>query len=72
MKSFLQHIRDCAPNLHDDAFLLTLSDYIDALSLLNAQVTRTERIVEIREDCPEPGTYAVRLVPVEVEKEDHK
>jgi hypothetical protein len=41
---------------------MPLRDFIDALKLLDAQETDPERIVEIREDCPEPGTYSVRLL----------
>lgn len=62
MKSFKQHIRECAPPLHDDAILMPLRDFIDALQLLDAQKSDTERLVEIREDCPETGTLAVRLM----------
>jgi hypothetical protein len=62
MKSFKQHIQEYAPPLHDDAILMPLRDFIDALQLLDAQKTDQERIVEIREDCPEPNTLAVRLV----------
>jgi hypothetical protein len=62
MKSFRQHLREYAPPLHDDAILMPLGDFIDALQLLDAQKTDQERIVEIREDCPEPNTLAVRLV----------
>ena len=62
MKSFRQHLREYAPPLYDDAILMPLRDFIDALQLLDAQKSDQERIVEIREDCPEPNTLAVRLV----------
>ena len=57
------------PLLHDDAILMPLRDFVDALQLLDAQKTDQERIVEIREDCPEPGTLAVRLVVRDQEEE---
>lgn len=62
MKSFTRYIQASFPPLHDDAILMPLREFIDALSLLDAQKTNQERIVEIREDCPEPGTLAVRLM----------
>jgi hypothetical protein len=62
MKTFKQYIREYALPLHDDAILMRLGDFIDALLLLDAQKTDEERIVEIREDCPEQGTLAVRLM----------
>jgi hypothetical protein len=62
MKSFTHYIQASFPPLHDDAILMPLREFIDALSLLDARKTDQERIVEIREDCPEPGTLAVRLV----------
>ena len=68
MKSFTRYIQASFPPLHDDAILMPLGDFIDALQLLDAQVTDKERIVEIREDCPEPGTLAVRLVVREQEE----
>ena len=62
MKSFKQHIRESVPPLNDDAILMRLSDLIDALSVLDAQKTDQERLIEIREDVPEPGTLAIRLM----------
>lgn len=69
MKSLTQYIRETETPLHDDAILMPLRDFIDALQLLDAQKTDQERIVEIREDCPEPNTLAVRLVVREQEEE---
>ena len=69
MKTFQQWIG--ATPLHEDAILMTLRSFIDSLVLLDAQKSDEDRLVEIREDCPEPGTYAVRLVLVGIEKEDH-
>ena len=69
MKSFTRYIQASFPPLHDDAILMPLREFIDALSLLDAQKTNQERIVEIREDCPEPGTLAVRLMVGEQEEE---
>ena len=70
MKTFQQLIG--ATPLHEDAILMTLRGFIDSLVLLDAQKSDEERLVEIREDVPEPGTYAVRLLLIEVEKGDHK
>ena len=50
------------PPLHENAVLIPLSDFVDTLSLLDAQKTDHERFVEVREDCPEFGTLAVRLM----------
>jgi len=58
----LQHFVQQAREPQDDTILMPLGDFIDSLQLLDAQKTDRERIVEIREDCPEPGTLAVRLV----------
>lgn len=69
MNLFKQFIRDSYPPLYEDAILMSLREFIDALSLLDAQKTEKERIVEIREDCPEPGTYAVRLLVRDQEEE---
>jgi hypothetical protein len=69
MMSFKQYIRDSYPPLYEDAILMTLPDFIDALQLLDAQITDKERMVEIREDCPEPGTYALRLLKRDQEEE---
>ncbi len=60
--SLQQFIRQQAREPQDDTILMTLRDFIDALQLLDAQKTDQERIVELREDCPEPNTLAVRLV----------
>ncbi|NOS80145.1 MAG: hypothetical protein HOP32_01025 [Nitrospira sp.] len=62
MKSFTHHIQASFPPLHEDSILMPRADFIDALSLLDAQKTDHEQIVEIRENFPEPGTLAVRLV----------
>jgi hypothetical protein len=43
MLTFKQHIREYAATLHDDAFVLPPGDFIDALALLNAQVTDSQR-----------------------------
>ena len=59
LRSFIQQQ---AREPQDDAILMPLRDFIDSLQLLDAQKTDQERIVEIREDCPEPNTLAVRLV----------
>ena len=69
MKSLRQQIRACAPRLHDDANLMSLRDFIDALQVLDAKKSDGERLVEIREDCPEEGTYAVRLLERDQEEE---
>lgn len=69
MKSFRSYTQVSFPPLHDDAILMPLRDFIDSLQLLDAQKTDQERIVEIREDCPEAGTLAVRLVVREQEDE---
>lgn len=53
--------------LHDDAILMPLSGFIDALQLWDAQITDEARMVEIREDCPEPGSYTVRFIVQETE-----
>lgn len=65
MKSFTQYIqeRNDLSFVHDDAIIMRLRDFIDALELLDDQKSDEERLVEIREDVPEPGAYAVRLVP---------
>lgn len=65
MKSFKQYIqeRNDLSFMHEDAVLMRLRDFIDALELLDARKTDEPRLVEIREDVPEPGTYAVRLIP---------
>ena len=65
MISFKQFIKE-RPDLvflHDDAIVLRLRDFIDALELLDAQKSDEEKFVEIRVDVPEPGALAVRLVP---------
>ena len=58
----LQKFVQQASEPQDDTILMTLRDFIEALQLLDAQKTDQERIVEIREDCPDSGTLAVRLV----------
>ncbi len=72
MKSFTRYIQASFPPLHDDAILMPLGEFIDSLQLLDAQVTDKERMVEIREDCPEPGTLAMRLMVGEQEEETEK
>ena len=62
MKSCTHYSQASFPPLHDDAILMPLGDFIDSLQLLDAQVTDKERMVEIREDCPESGTLAMRLM----------
>lgn len=64
MKSFKQYIREGSDVsfVHDDAIIMNLRDFIDALELLDDQKSDEELLVEIREDLPEPGAYAVRLV----------
>lgn len=69
MKTFKQYIEGYSSPLHDDAILMPLGDFIDQLQLLDAQITDEERIVEIREDCPESGSWAIRLVVREQEEE---
>lgn len=65
MKSFTQYIqeRNDLSFMHEDAVVMRLRDFIDALELLEARNTDEPQLVEIREDVPEPGTYALRLVP---------
>lgn len=46
--------------LHDDAVVMRLGDFIKAL---DEQHSNKDRLLEIREDVPEPGVFAVRLVP---------
>jgi hypothetical protein len=62
MMSFKQFIRESYSSVHDDAILMPLMDFIDVLQVLESQKTDGERIVEIRENYPEPGTYAVRFI----------
>jgi|CXWL01.1.fsa_nt_gi hypothetical protein len=67
MMSFKQYLREYAPPLHENAILLSPGNFIDSISLWDAQIIDGERIVEIREDCPEPGSYAVRFIVRETE-----
>jgi hypothetical protein len=69
MKSFKQYIEGYSSPLHDDAILLPLGDFIDLLQDLDAKQTDQPRMVEIREDCPESGSWAIRLVVREQEEE---
>ena len=69
MMSFKQFSEGYSSPLHEDAILLTLADFIETLSLLDAQKTDGEQLVEIREDVPEPGTFAFRLMEREEEDE---
>lgn len=64
MKSFTQYIQERTEVslVHDDAFIMNLRDFIDALELLDDQKTDEDQLVEIRVDVPEPGSYALRLV----------
>lgn len=57
------------PFLHEGAVVMRLRDFIDSLELLEAQKSDTERLVEIRENVPEPGTLAVRLLVQDQEEE---
>ena len=43
-----------------DAVVMRMGDFITALEDQNPN---KDRLLEIREDCPEPGTYAVRFLP---------
>lgn len=43
-----------------DAVVMRLGDFIAALE---DQISDKDRLLEIREACPEPGTYAVRFLP---------
>lgn len=70
MKSFKTFIRESYSPLHDDAILMPLGDFIDLLQVADAKKTDGELIVEIREDCPEDGTVAVRLVELQTEDGD--
>ncbi|QPD02812.1 MAG: hypothetical protein Nkreftii_000586 [Candidatus Nitrospira kreftii] len=56
MKSFKQFMqeRNDLSLLHDDAIVMRLRDFIDALELLDDLKSGGERLVEIREDVPEP------------------
>jgi|CXWL01.1.fsa_nt_gi hypothetical protein len=69
MMSFKQFIRESYPPLYEDAIILPLKGFIETLSLLDAQKTDGEQFVEIREDVPEPGTFAFRLMVREEEEE---
>lgn len=65
MKTFKQYIRERndLSFLHEGAIVMRLRDFTDALELLDAQKSVEDRLVEIREDVPEPGTLAIRLLP---------
>ncbi len=67
MKSFRQFVaeRNDLSSLHDNAIVMRLRDFIDALELLDDQKSDEERLVEIREDVPEPGSFAVRFMLAE-------
>lgn len=58
------------PFLHEGAIVMRLRDFINSLELLDAQKSDTERLVEIRENVPEPGTLAVRLWVQDQEQEE--
>lgn len=64
MKSFTQYIqeRSDVSFVHDDGIIMSLRNLIDALEVLDDQKSDEELMVEIREDVPEAGTYALRLV----------
>lgn len=64
MKTFKQYIRERSDVsfVHDDAIVMRLRDFIDALEVLDDQKSNQDRLVEIRVDVPELGSYAVRLV----------
>lgn len=67
MKSFTQYTQEQndVSFVHDDAIVMRLRDFIDALEVLDDQKSNQDRLVEIREDVPEPGAFAVRLVTQE-------
>ena len=46
---------------------MTLEDFADAISLLNAQKSDVERTVEVRLDCPDPYSILVTFFPQEEE-----
>ena len=46
---------------------MTLEDFADAISLLNAQKSDVERMVEVRFDCPDPYSILVTFFPQETE-----
>lgn len=46
--------------VHDDAVLIRIRDFIDALG---DQLPDKDQFLEVREDVPEPGVFAVRLIP---------
>lgn len=45
---------------YQDAVVMRLGDFIDALK---DQIPDRDRLLEIREACPEPGVFSVRLLP---------
>lgn len=53
--------------LHADAVLMRIGDFITAL---DDQHPDKNRLLEIREDVPEPGVLLVRLVPEVPDKRD--
>lgn len=61
MKSFKQYIRERSDVsfVHEGSILIRIRDFIDALE---DQHPDKERLLEIRENVPDPGTYAVRLL----------
>ena len=63
MKSFTQYLKERigTPYVHEGAMVMRLRDLIDTLAVLDAKKTDVDRLVEIREDVPEPGSFAVRL-----------
>lgn len=67
MKSFKQYIweRNDLSFVHEGAIVMRLRDFIDALEVLDDQKSDRERLVEIREDVPAPGAFAVRLITQE-------
>ena len=71
MKPFAQYVQERSetPFLHEDAIVMRLRDFIDALELLDAQKSDEERLVEVREDVPEPGALTVRLLVRDEEEE---
>ena len=46
---------------------MTLEDFADAISLLNAQKSDVERTVEVRLDCPDPYSILVTFFPQETD-----
>lgn len=69
MKTFPHDNQASFTPLHDDAIAMPLGDFLDWLQWFNALHRAHKRIVEIREDCPEPGAFSIRLLLGEQEEE---